>query len=71
MPLNEDDEVDVIYDQRKTNTGHPELDFSDFYQALDNLLEENGKAADERRKTETTHLPIAVSVPQLLKKVSV
>ena len=44
-------------------------DFTLFYKELDALLEEFGKAAEERRHSQTAHLPIAVSVNQLIEKV--
>ena len=40
-----------------------------FYEELDRLMEDFGKATEERRKSASTHLPLAVSVPQLIKKV--
>jgi len=69
IPLHEAGESDIIYYQRSINKGRPEGDFSDFYKALDELLEEFGKAAEERRNSQSTHLPFAASVPQLIKKV--
>ena len=69
MPLGENGEEDFIYDQRKANEGRPEGDFGQFYAELDKLLEEYGKAAEERRKSSTAHMPLAVSVPQLIRKV--
>lgn len=69
MPLGEEGEENFIYDQRKTNEGRPEGDFSQFYEELDKLLEEFGKAAEERRKSAVAHMPLAVSVPQLIRKV--
>ena len=69
IPFNEDDECQIIYDERKANGGRPEGDFSIFYKELDALLEEFGKAAEERRESDATHLPLAVSVPQLIRKV--
>ena len=67
IPLEEDE--DFVYDERVQNTGRPEGNFKIFYDELDSLLEDFGKAAEERRQSQATHLPMAVSVPQLIKKV--
>ena len=40
-----------------------------FYKELDQIVEDFGKAADERRNSQVAHLPIAVSVPQIISKV--
>ena len=69
MPFDEEEEVNFIYDQRKVNEGRQEGNFDKCYE-LDQLLEEFGKAAKERRKSSTAHLPLAVSMHQLIKKVS-
>lgn len=47
MPIDEEDESGFFYDQRKSNEGRPEGNFSEFYKELDGLLEEFGKAAEE------------------------
>ena len=57
MPLDEGDE------------GRPEVHFEGIYQELDLMLEDYTKPAEERRKKEVTHVPVAVSIPQLIKKV--
>ena len=67
--MGEAGESDLIYDQRKTNQGRPEGNFEEFYKELDNLMEEYGKAAEERRHSLVAHMPLAVSIPQLLRKV--
>ena len=69
MPLDEEGESDFFYDERKNNEGRPEGEFTQFYGELNSLLEEYGKAADERRHSETTHVPLAVSVPPVIRKV--
>lgn len=69
MPLDEENPSEFFYDQRKFNEGRPEGNFEQFYEELDSLLEEFGKAADDRRHTAVAHIPLAVSVPQLIKKV--
>lgn len=71
MPVDEDEESDIVYDERIKNLGRPESNFNEFYQELDRMLEEYGKAAEERRQTETTHVPLAASVPQLINKVKI
>ena len=38
-----------MYDTRKKSSGHPEGDFTNFYKELGGLLEEYGKAAEERQ----------------------
>ena len=69
FPFDESDEVEMIYDHRKNNSGRPEGNFDVFWQEMDMMLEEYGKAAEERRKSHVAHLPLAVPVPQLIKKV--
>lgn len=69
MAVGEEGEVDLIYDKRKSNEGRPEGNFELFYNELDKYLEEFGKAAEERRKNSATHMPLAVSVAQLIRKV--
>ena len=59
----------MIYDKRKSN-GRPEINFETFYKEVDILLEEFGEAAEERRHSQTAHLPVAVSVPNLRLKVN-
>ena len=66
MHLDEGDECEVILDENCSNEGRPE---GNFYQQLDFRLEEYGKAAEERRKKELAHVPVAVSIPQLIKTV--
>ena len=66
MHLDEGGECEVILDENCSNEGRPE---GNFYQQLDFMLEEYGKAAEERRKKELAHGPVAVSIPQLIKKV--
>ena len=66
MHLDEGGECEVILDENCSNEGRPE---GNFYQQLDFMLEEYGKAAEERRKKELAHVPVAVSIPQLIKKV--
>ena len=71
FPLDEEGEGgEIVYDKRSENKGRPEKNFQEFYNELNSLLEEFGKAAEDRRKSQATHLPLAVSVPQLIKKVS-
>ena len=69
FPFDEEEESRLIYDKRKSN-GRPEINFEAFYKELDILLEEFGKAAEERRHSQTAHLPVAVSVPNLRLKVN-
>ena len=69
FPFDEEEESRLIYDKRKSN-GRPEINFEAFYKELDILLEEFGKAAEERCHSQTAHLPVAVSVPNLRLKVN-
>ena len=69
VTLDKEEEAEIIYDKRKINSGRPEGNFDTFYKELDQILEEFGKAADERRNSQVAHLPIAVSVPQRISKV--
>ena len=48
VTLEEEEETEIIYDKRKINSGRPEGNFDTFYKELDQILEEFGKAADER-----------------------
>ena len=59
----------MAYDHHKNNSGWPEGNFDVFWQEMDMMLEEYAKAAEERRKSYVANLPLAVSVPQLIKKV--
>ena len=51
-----------MYDAHKTNSRRLEGDFTNFYKELDGLLEEYGKAAEERRKYQVAHLPLIKKV---------
>ena len=44
--------------------------FTIFYEKLDAFLEEYGKVADERLSSQVAHLPLAVSVNHLIKKIN-
>ena len=68
-PLDEKEGIELVYDARKKTSGRPEGDFTNFCKESDGLLEEYGKAAEERRKYQVAHLPLATSVSQLIKKV--
>ena len=69
IPLDEKKGFELVYDASEKNSGRPEGDFTNFYKELDGLLEEYGKAAEERRKYQVAHLPSATSVSQLIRKV--
>ena len=69
LPFNEEEGSKLIYDQRKLNPGRLEGDFLIFYSELDTMLEEYGETAEERRCSLVAHMPLAVSVQQLLRKV--
>ena len=56
------EEIELVYDARKKNSGCPEGDFTNVYKELDGLLEEYEEAAEERRKYQVAHLPLAISV---------
>ena len=71
IPLKEKEGIELVYDARKKNSGRPEGGFTNFYKELDGLLEEYGKAAEERRKYQVAHLPSATSVSQLIRKVCI
>ena len=59
----------MTYDKRKSNR-RPEINFETFYKELDILLEDFGKAAEERHHSQTAHLLVAVSVLNLRLKVN-
>ena len=45
--------------------------YEEFWKGVDALLEEYGKAVDDRRHgPDVAHLPIAISIPDLIKKVA-
>ena len=46
------------------------MNFEAFYKEFNVLLEEFGKAAEERRHSQTAHLPVVASVPNLRLKVN-
>ena len=52
-------------DERTKNKCRWKGNFADFYEELDPMLENYGKAAEERRKTATAHLSLDVSITQL------
>ena len=63
----EEGESRLIFDKRISNA----INFEAFHKELDILLEEFGKPAKERRHSETVHLPLVVSVPNLRLKVNI
>ena len=69
MPLDKGGKCKAIFDERRNNKGRQEGNFEKFYQELDFMLEEYGKAAEERINKEVVHVPVAISIPQLTKKV--
>ena len=69
LPFDENEEAEFFYDKRRQNQGQTEGHFSEFYNELDSMLEVYSKAAHERRHSQTAHLPLAVSIPQLVAKV--
>ena len=69
LPFDENEEAEFFYIKRRQNQGRTEGHFNEFYNELDSMLEEYGKAAHERRHSKTAYLPLAVSIPQLVAKV--
>ena len=66
----DDPDVDIIVDKREVNAGRPEQ-LTAFWTELDKVLEEYGKAVDDRRHSpDVAHMPIAISVPDLIQQVS-
>lgn len=67
----DDPDVDILcVDKRTMNPGRPEQ-FTEFWAELDKILEEYGKAVDERRHgPDIAHMPIAISIPDLINQVS-
>ena len=59
----------MMHVQEIVDVQSKEGDFTKFYKELDVLLGEHGKAAEERRKYQVAHLPLATSVSQLINKV--
>ena len=63
-----DPDVDLIVDKRELNPGR-KSQFEPFWAQLD-VLEAYGKAADDRRHgPDVTHMPIAISISDLIAKV--
>ncbi len=69
LPMDGDEAANIIYDQRKLNLGRPKGPFELFYTELDSMLDELSKAAEERPASMGAHLPFAVSVSDLIRKV--
>ena len=66
----DDPDVDLVVDRREINPGRPSH-FEAFWKGVDILLEEYGKAVDDRRHgPDVAHLPIAISISDLIKKVA-
>ena len=64
-----DPDVNLIVDKRELNLGR-KSQFEPFWAQLDVLLEAYGKAADDRRHgPDVTHMPIAISISDLIAKV--
>lgn len=64
-----DPDIDLVVDKRELN--HGEQKYEEFWKGVDALLEEYGKAVDDRRHgPDVAHLPIAISIPDLMKKVA-
>ena len=70
LPDDGREKAQIIYDLRAKNKGNTNESFEIFYTELDAMLEEFGKAAEERRASMAAHLPFAVSVPDMIRKVS-
>ena len=69
LPFDENEEAKFFYDKRRQNQGRTEGHFNEFYNKLEIMLEEYGKAAHERRHSQNAYLPLAVAIPQLVAKV--
>ena len=66
----DDPDVDLVVDRRELNPGR-RSHFEAFWKGVDALLEEYGKAVDDRRHgPDVAHLPIAISISDLIKKVA-
>ena len=66
----DDPDVDIIVDRRELNAGRPEQ-LTAFWTELDKVLEEYGKAVDDRRHgPDVAHMPVALSVTDLIQQVS-
>lgn len=66
----DDPDVDLVVDKRQLNAGR-ESQFELFWKEVDVLLEEYGKAVDDRRHgPDVAHLPIAISIPDFIKQVA-
>ena len=70
LPGDGKERSELVYDHRVKNARPIKERFEEFYLELDEMLEEFGKAAEERRASMFAHLPFAVSVPALIEKVS-
>lgn len=66
----DDPDVDIVVDRRELNAGRPEQ-FTAFWTELDKVLEEYGIAVDDRHHgPDVAHMPVAISVPDLIQQVS-
>lgn len=63
------DDTDIILDLRKLNGNPQSSKFDDFWQALDEFLEESMLAVDDRRHRDILHMPVAISVRHLRETV--
>lgn len=66
----DDPDVDLVVDKRELNQGR-KPQFEVFWKGVDTLLEEYGKAVDDRRHgPDVAHMPVAISIPDLIKQVA-
>ncbi len=60
----------MVVDKRELNQGRKEQ-FEVFWKGVDSLLEEYGKAVDDRRHgPDVAHMPIAISIHDLINQVA-
>lgn len=69
LPDDGEENAAIFYDLRGASGRSNDESFEIFYNKLDSMLEEFGKAAEERRHGLATHMPFAVSVPEMTRKV--
>lgn len=70
LPEDRKERSERVYNYRVKNARPIEERFEEFYLELDGMLEEFGKAAEEKQASMVAHVHFAVSVPALIEKVS-
>lgn len=68
LPNDGKEAAEIIYDHRSYSGRKSNEEFTPFYNEFDSMLEEFGKAAEERRNSMVAHLPFCFFCPRYDKK---